>query len=525
MVMVNPVEDPVINAPLPKRSSKDPRKDKVSRSKSTRETREQSPQRVYPPSGGVYLPDRTKATKESSNGKSRKSKYEPEAADDIVMVEAGPSTGSPEIITGPDDMAFVEKPREPPPLKRSATSAKKSDGFKGLFGFRKTRRASDSYDRPKTRTIYADEETPSRRKRSAVDGGDGAKRPRRDDRSRRRGEKRDTDADAGFATDAAPNGGASTEAEDAEARRKERRARRAEKESAGRESRRAELRKLEEKQARNLLNDKAATEERRAKIREARDQEARAKEDKENRRYDDNEARRTEEEERLEDEDEVPRDLDPKPTTERRSKHRSSRDVDEPSSRHPSERRRSHMDKPISSRTADEDADRRARRQSRRTPTEKPSNSRRKSAPVDDYFDPRNGSRSTPAAGDPYLHSGTTDHTSTWVNSQIIEPPPPPPIEPTVIEPPPVLGPEVEDDDLEETRRAKRKSSRRRSRYADAVGEEEGERRRRRRDREVRSSEGSEGARRGGGVRSPAGARSPEGGARRASWFKRVTNL
>jgi len=538
MVMVNPVEDPVINAPVPRKTSKDPRKEKLSRSKSTREPREQSPQRVYPPSGGVYLPDRTKPPKESSTGKSRKSKYEPEAAEDIVMVEAGPSSGSPEIITGPDDMAFVEKPREPPPpqLKRSATSAKKSEGLKGLFGFRKTRRASDSNDRPRTRTIYADEEMPSRRKRSAVDGGDGAKRPRRDHQSRRGGEKRDVDGEAGFVTDAAPNGGASTEAEEAGARREERRARRAEKESTAREARRAELSKLEEKQARNLLNDKAATEARKAKIREARDREARAREDKKDRQQDDNEARRTDEEERREAEDEVPGDPHPPPTPERRSKHRSSRGGDELLARHRSERRRSHMDKPTSSRTADEDAERRARREdrrSRRTPTEKPSSSGRKTAPVDDYFDSRNGSRSTPTAGDPYLHSGATDHTSTWVNSQIIEPPPPPPIEPTVIEPPPILGPDAADDDLEEIRRAKRKSSRRRSRYVDVLADETDERKRRRerREKEIRSSEGSENdryARRRSdyGVRSPAGARSPDAGAgKRASWFKKITNL
>ena len=143
------------------------------------------------------------------------------------MVEAGPSTDSPEVVTGPDDLAFIVKPREIPPLRRSATTSKKSEGLKGLFGFGKARGASDSKDRPKSKAVYVNDEGTSRRKRTAVDGGDASKRPRRDNRSRRHSEKRDVDVEAAFIADVAPNGGASTEAEDAEARREERRARRA----------------------------------------------------------------------------------------------------------------------------------------------------------------------------------------------------------------------------------------------------------------------------------------------------------
>ncbi|MCJ1388590.1 hypothetical protein MMC18_001437 [Xylographa bjoerkii] len=535
MVLVNGLEDPIINAPIPKKvSSKDSPRDKLLRSKSKREV---SPQRVFPPADDMAMPDRTRAAKDNpdnasrANGKSRKqSKYAPD--DDVVMVEAGPSTDGPEVVTGPDDIAFVEKTREPPQLKRSATSAKKSDGLKGLFGvFGKTRRASDTAERPKTKAIYADDEGNPRRKRTVAGGDEDAKRPRRDDRKSRRSTRPDNEIDGVFATDAAPNGGASTEADDAEARREARRAKRAEKEQAERAARRAELKELEEKKARRQLSDKAATEARKAKIRDMREKKAREDEDREDRKQ--AKAPRDKGEEGvLEELDEAPRDLDPQPT-ERRSKHRS-RNAEDSTSRPRSDRRRSHLDGPLPTRTADEEADRRARREdrrSRRPPTEKPSNTRRKSAPVQDYFDPRNASRGTPAGGDPYLTTnGANDHTSSWVNSQIIEPPPPPPIEPTVIEPPPVLGEGVglEDDDDDEIRRSKRKSSRRRSKYLDAAVEEvdDKKRRRERREKEL-SSEGSAGdhyARRRSDYASPRAVNNEAAG-KRASWFKKITNL
>ncbi|MCJ1400175.1 hypothetical protein MMC11_003379 [Xylographa trunciseda] len=535
MVLVNGLEDPIINAPIPKKvSSKDSPRDKLSRSKSKREV---SPQRVYPPpEDPMALPDRTRASKENpnnvtgANGKPRKqSKYAPD--DDIVMVEAGPSTDGPEVVTGPDDIAFVEKTREPPQLKRSATSAKKSDGLKGLFGvFGKTRRASDTADRPKTKAIYADEEGTPRRKRTVAGGDEDAKRPRRDDRKSRRSTRPEIEMDGGFATDAAPNGGISTEAEDAEARREARRAKRADKEQADRAARRAELKELEERKARRQLNDKAATEARKAKIREMREKKVREDEARLDRKRDQF-PRDEGEEDVLEEVDEVPRDLDPQPA-ERRSKHRS-RNAEDSTSRPRSDRRRSHLDGPLPTRTADEEADRRARREdrrSRRTPAEKPSNTRRKSAPVQDYFDPRNAARGTPAGGDPYLTTnGANDHTSSWVNSQIIEPPPPPPIEPTVIEPPPILGDGVEpDDDDDEIRRSKRKSSRRRSKYLDATveGVDDKKRHRERREKEP-SSEGSAGdryARRKSDYASPRAVNSDAAG-KRASWFKKITNL
>ena len=476
-----------------------------------------------------------------------------EAADDIIMVEAGPSNDGAEVITGPEDLAFVEKPLAPAPapLKRSVTNAKKQDGLMGgLFGsFRKSRRASETFDRPRSKPINEDDSANVRRKRNAVRDDDDAKRIRRDERKVRRSNKLEIDTE-GFTTDAPPTGGASTEAEDVEAKREARRAKRLSEDQIAKEARAAEARESEERKARRLLSDKAQTEARKAKIREAREQKAREEEDGGTKRQDDNQARRSAPGDRYT-QDETPRNLHGSPT-EKRSRRRekdvqpldpigklSSRPIK-------SEHRRSNMDRSLPPRTPDEEADRRARREERRTRHDRPSASRRKTAPaptpVQDYFDPRNADRGPPLdSADPYLHRGANDHTSSWVNSQIVEPPPPPPIEPTVLDPLPDDGARATldgpDDDL---RRSRRKSSKRRSRYIDADADEEdgrARRRRERKERELKSSEGSEGDKYGrkksdyGFSATPAvktfdGRNALGAGAvKRGSWFKKIAGI
>ena len=538
MVMVNGLDDPIINAPLPKKTStKDARADKPSRSKSKREV---GASFVYPQPGDISLPDRSKSTREprakdstaDRTSKSKQSRYLPEQ-DDIVMVEANEGA---DFTQGPEDLAFAEHSRGPPPLKRSGTTSKKPGGISGLFGsFRKTRGASETYDRPKTNGAYGDEDEAPRRKRTVTGDDDGAKRIRRDERKVRHSSRRNGETE-GFTNDAAPYGGGLTEVEDADVRREERHAKRVAKD---RTSRAVDVREQEERKARDLLNDKAATEARKAKIRELRAKEARGDGGNGLGGQDNGQSQHGAGDEGFVDETRATRELDDQPV-ERRSKRRD-RKLDDPypkadtSSRpRKSDRRRSHLDKPLPSRTATEEAERRIRREERHshrvTPNEKPSTSRRKTAPaVDDYFDPRNG-----ASGDaePYLHpiTGANDHTSSWVNSQIIEPPPPPPIEPTVIEPPPILG---EDggagagDDDEDIRRPRRKSSRRRSKYPDAAVDEvdEKSRRRERREREIRSSEGSGEPDRHSKRRSEYVSPRPAAGGRRESWFKKITNF
>ncbi len=474
MVMVNSLKDPVINVPAPKKT---PKKEKPSKSKS---------------------------------------KAEPDLADDIVMVESGPSQD------GPEPLAFDEKPRG---LQRSMTSAKKPDHkIMGLFGGfgRKPRRVSDSYERPRTK-IAPENEGNLRRKRTITGSGDAAKRLRRDDRKIHRSDKDILDAD-GFVTDAAGDGGAGREAEDVEARKEERRAKRAAREQAAKDAEDAKLRTEKERRAKRREAERAEDEKRKAKARDARDRRARKEEEAEAILQEEKRARRAAREERLTKEDTVARDLEG-PSTERRSKHRD-RDLPEGETSRPrkSDRRRSHMDKPFSPTLAD-DPDHRER-------NSRPKTNRRKStAPVEDYFDPRNGAKgvSNEEPGSGYPHKNANDHTSSWVKSQLSDPAPPPPIEPTVIEPPPVLGGADKYDDAfvadEDERRAMHRKSRRHSKYVG--GEDGGGERRRRRD-EVRSEESEEGRvypRKkpdfvlGAGVKT-SGAGVP--GGKRGSWFKRV---
>ena len=222
------------------------------------------------------------------------------------------------------------------------------------------------------------------------------------------------------------------------------------------------------------------------------------------------------------------------------------------------ERRRSHTDKPAPRYGGDEEADRRVRRETRRAREDL---NRRKSAPpVEDYFDPRNGSRGVrpnhlasdvpvysapaplPADGDPYLN-GENDHTSSWVNSQIIEPPAPPPVEPTVFEDPPLRsGRKHEEADDDKDLRRETRRPHRHSKYASVTPDGGDDRHRRRDSRRTErdgcsSSEGSEGDRytrrksdyagyeNGGPVRTFDGRQAGAGAGKRGSWFKKIANL
>ena len=557
MVLVNDLEDPVVNAlPPPKESRKAVGGSKSRSSREVGVAPNTLPEVVM---DAQALPDRSRPNWEpdfesfvKANGKTKykQTKSRSDPSDDIVMVEAGPSTDGPDVVTGPDDLDFVEKPREPPRLKRSTTtSTKNPPKLMGLFGtFRNSRRASEAYVLPKSKGAYGDDDGNERRKRTVTGGGDAAKRLRRDKRDIRRADTRDFDVD-GFATDAAPNGGASTEAEDAEARREEQRAKRALRDQAAKEAREADLRAAEDRRAKRREAEQAQAEADRAKRRDARARKDREEDEREARRQADKRARRAARDE-MNAKIEASRDGETR-GMDRRSRRRDDDPTGEPSTRpHRSDRRRSYMEKPTSVRSPDEETERRHRRIHRTSTKE---TSRRKSAPpVEDYFDLRNGAddliaEPLPVENPPYMphNSGTNDHTSSWVNSQISEPPPPPPIEPSVIEPIPATNADdagLNDGDsvVEETaRRAPRRSSHRQSRYADMGPDEVDERRRRRESRReaVRSSEGSgEGdryARRkseysGGYTEKVGGMRNLDGrgaNGKRASWFKKITNL
>ena len=498
MVMVGGLDEPVLDDIAPQEPSVKARKDKSSKSKPKKEV--SVVQRFYKKS---ILPIREKPEDPSALKKANleplQTKPPPEVMDDVVMVEAG--SPQDEIDGGPrETLAFDERPRP----QRANTSAKKpkSGGVMGgLFGFGKSRRASETFERPRSKGVLTDDEGLSRRKRTVAGGDDAAKRLRRDDRQVRRSDREDRAAE-GYVYDVAAEGGIATEPEDAEAR-KERKAKRA----AARET---ESREAGDRRARRHETERAIDDARKLKSKEARDRRARKEEEAEAIRLEEKRARRA-----------ARADMNAKLATA------------EPATRPAkSDRRRSYMDQPMAS-GANDDVERHARREARRaarTPGEK-SSRKKTTAPVDDYFDQRNGA----GGQEPYLH-GANDHTSSWVKSQISDPAPPPPVEETVIEPTPVFGGTdnaVLEDDA--ARRAKRKS-RRQSRYVEMTPEEE-EARRRRKDREIRSSEGSReddggrpyASRRKsdyvGGMKSFDARPSLAAGGKRGSWLKRVSGF
>ncbi|KAI9837922.1 MAG: hypothetical protein M1837_002661 [Sclerophora amabilis] len=420
-------------------------------------------------------------------------------ADDVVMVDApGPSRAAPELVQGPGDLAFVEVPRNgDTSLKRSTTNSKKP-GMMGLFGSLRAK------SRP----------NPDVDSRRALKGFE-------DDRKPRRSTKTESDGEA------------LTEAEDVQARREERRAKRAAREAAEQEAREADIREAEARRARRREAEKQALESRKAKAREMRERRLQEEEAKEVQRQEARRARRAAREEQITREEEA-RKLEEAQEAQRREERRARRRereaaaadvapvVDEAASRPKrSERRKSHLDKSVPRASEEEEErrlrkeDRRARRATREIPMD-----RRKSAPgvpVLDYFDPRNGShRHAPEpepfaptqsrSTDPYtngIHQTGTDHTSSWVNSQIIEPPPPPPVEGTVLDVPPATAKKYDDSTVDEdARRGMRRAGRRRSKYA-SMSPHEGEERRRKKDVRraekgtatpgLRSSEGSSG--------------------------------
>ena len=501
-VMVNDFEDPIINAPIPKKSS-------------------QSKSKTFEPEPASLkkdLPDRSRSKKDSkieTSKSKRQSRAGNEFEDDVVMVDAGPSSGA-DVADGPDDMQFITKPKG---LTRSSTSAKKSESRKsGLFGgFLKTR-PTDTVERPRSKAIVEQDVTP--RKRTVTGGDDSAKRPRRDEQSRdgrKRSEKIDR-AEQGYVYDTAGDPAGATEAEEADARREERRAKRAEKDLA------ADALKYEaDRRAKRRDAEKN-------KLKDDKDQVKRSKkdDDAEARRQEDKEARRAAREaRRAKEEEQANRDLGEEILKPRSKRRDTDKELPAESSSRPrkSDRRRSYIDKP----TLEEDESRRTRRE------ERPKSVRRKStAPVEDYFDPRNGTRGAPDT-DPY---GGNEHTASWVKSQASDPPEPPPVEPTIVEPAPDLRAATGADDLkaeEDLRRSSHRKSKRSSRmYTDPIAEDQDSRRRRRTDKEgIRSSEGSpEGDRYTrrqsdalGGVKLGAGVKTFDGKTgqgKRASWFQKL---
>jgi hypothetical protein len=463
----------------------------VSRSKSTREKKTRKiPDPYAIDSDDMIVVDALEAgdsakdvpPAEPKKEKSRRHKRESTMmsgglGEDAVMVDA--PRGSDDKV---DDLAFDVRP---PLVRRATSSAKKPGlmgGFLGAFGS-----SRPTPDRRQSKA-YESEDGMSRRKRSSAYDEDTSKRLRREDRKVNRSRK-PSDPD-GFVDAAA-------EAEDdaaREARRAERRARR-DREAAEEEARAARRKDREEARA--------------AKAREEEDRLRRLEEEREQRKQDERRARRAEREARRAEEERIAQEEEAKAAERReRRRERERQRMEEeyaPRPKMPSDRRRSHMDRPA---TDDEEA-RRIRREERRQrrsvdqggpgyDRDKPRTSRWRSdypAPVEDYFDKRNGEHSPykanvvatapiEADGRPYQKTSGGDKTASWVHSVNEDPPPPPPVEGTIIDAPVHFAEDLAPDALDETtaREYRKRRDRDRERDRDGYSYEDSERRRRRRD-------------------------------------------
>lgn len=537
MILVNDSEDPVINPPISK--SKDIRREKIP---NTRAKKEVHSNPNSPTSSSKLSPEA------DISWKNEQVNPVTESTDDTIMLEAGPSSDGVELPSLQEALASDEKPRSSPVVQRSSAHTKKLDSkLMGLFGgFRKPRRASEMYERPKKAPVDEFDGT-LRRKRGVAGGGDAPKRIRREDRKARRSEKTDAEDD-GFITEA-PIVAESPIPEIHDFRRDEPRANRPSRSQPSKERKRSRLRETEDQRLKRQEVDQVEDGLRRAKARERRERkekeeteirraerranraarDERSKQGPNSREGDETDILREEkrlkrvarEEKPIKEEPQF-RDFDPIPTPERRSKRREKDPQDSDKRRESSsrprkpDRRRTNIDSPRSPGTSSRRPTLDRHHSSHRTTggKDKSHSHRRSSAqpPVDIFFDSRNGAGGEatlngsihhppildPLQQDlPYIHSGGNDHTSSWVKSQISEPPAPPPIEPSVLDPPPILGPSGlggEDSAGEDARRALRRKSRRQSRaYREPDPEVETPRRRHRENsrKGIKSSEGS----------------------------------
>lgn len=434
------------------------------------------------------------------------------------MVDADQARQAPEVVSGPEDLALVDAPPRERRLKRSSTAPKKQEGggLMGLFGSLRKNTRPDMPDRRKSRS-YRDEDAKGLTEPERED----ARRARRDER-RRRSVRPDTDGEE-LTTDAAGAApGGEAEVEDPEARRAARRARRSSRQAPS-DTREMEAREAEERRARRKEKERA---------REAREQ--RAREEEEEHRREEKRARRAAREERRAREEQAAREAEVAAEA-KAAERRERRRMREEGTAAKAKRRRSRVEEPPPEVYPDE-ADVEGRRGSRTA--EDPFARRRKSRAV-----PAQERTRAPLMSGGINHSNTggnkKDKISSWVYSQADEPPEPPPIMPTVIDMPPAAAAAAADaanahslSSDEEARRAVRRRARRRAKYPDMPDEEIDDLRSRRRDGRrdgVKSSSGSGDYERDRGMRSHGSRHGvpapPSSGAKKSSWFRKLTNL
>lgn len=438
------------------------------------------------------------------------------------MVDPYQAHPAPDVMSGPDDMAFVDAPPRERRLKRSNTAPPKKQESGGFMGLLDSLRKGTRQDRPER------PEMPERRKSRSYrdeDGRyppemerDGARRSRREDR--RRGSVRpDTDAE-GFVTDAAGiAAGGETEADEAEARRAARHARRGSRKAPS-DSRESEAREAEERRARRKE---------RAREQRAREEEEEERLREEDRLREEKRARRAAREERRAREEQAAREAEAAEAeaaaearaAERRERRRMREE--EMMAARASRRREREQRIPDDVFPDEREVDRRGARSSRAF--EEPTARRRKSKVAPEP------TREPLMTGGLNRGGGAKDKISSWVYSQSDEPPEPPQIVPTLIDLPPLAaddggnGNSLSSD--EEARRALRRKARRRAKYEEEIDDARSRHRGSRREG-VKSSSGSGDYERDRGMRSQPGSRQgapPSSGPKKPSWFRKLTNL
>lgn len=453
------------------------------------------------------------------------SRPRPDDEDDAVMVDPYQANPPADVMSGPDDMTFVDAPPRERRLKRSNTAPPKKQESGGFMGLLDSLRKGTRPDRPER------PEMPERRKsRSYRDDDarhppemdrDGARRSRREDR--RRGSVRpDTDAE-GFVTDVPGAGaGGETEADEAEARRAARHSRRGSRKAPS-DSRENEAREAEERRARRkerAREQRAREEEEEERLRE----EDRLREEKRARRAAREERRAREEQAAREAEAEAEAAAEAK-AAERRERRRLREE--EMMAARGNRRREREQRIPDEVFPDERDVDRREARSSRAF--EEPTARRRKSKVA-----PEPTREPLMTGGLNRGGGGGKDKISSWVYSQSDEPPEPPQIVPTLIDLPPLAADDAGNahshslSSDEEARRAVRRKARRRAKYEEEIDDARSRHRGSRREG-VKSSSGSGDYERDRGMRSQPGSRHggapPSSGAKKPSWFRKLTNL
>lgn len=425
--------------------------------------------------------------------------------DDIVMVDRAPETPS-----GPEELAFDVSQKDRP-LKRSNTAPKRSEGLFGFLGSLRKPNARKERPEPQYYDDYrADTDRDEVRRRK--------KRPTRVE----------TDPE-GFTTDA----GLATEAEDIEARKARRRAKRASRHAAEQEARDAELRDAEERRARRREEKSRAREERDARIRE--------EEEREDRRREEKRARRAARERQAREEEIREYEARSNPSREKSREKRRARDADETADEGArrakrSERRRSHAAEKSKDGYGPEEYSTDHRHRSHRSSEgmAKPKRRRSTAQPAEHHAS-RHDRSSKKAQETPYpvMANGGKDKTTSWVHSQLTDPPEAPPVVPTVVDvPPPTVNGHTLSSD-EEARRAMHGRSKRRSRhhtFTDAEIEDRRASRHAPRRTERGFQKSSEGSGDGDRYYDYSGKRHGNailngGTNKRSSWFKKLTNL